>query len=190
MNNKLMKIIVLVLPILAMGLLIGLHSQNQETGKEWRIPVTGYDPRDLLRGHYLTFRYDWNWQDENSQSCSGKNCALCLEEASFGDSYSPKVQMMSSRRAKSQCNSYIRGYSRRQGQFEIGNKQGYGLRRYYIPEEQARLLDGMLRRQDENGHQFVMGLRVNDQGHAVVEHMYIDGIILEEWLKSHHNKEQ
>lgn len=189
MNNKLFKIIVLALPIVAMGFLIGLHSQNRETGKEWRIPVAGYDPRDLLRGHYLTFRYDWNWLHEHSTSCRKDDCALCLEETDFGDSYNPKVQMMSSRLAKGQCRSYIRGYSQRDGHFEIGNQQGYGLRRYYIPEEQARLLDTLLRRQNENGHKFVMGLRVNDQGHAVIEHMYIDGIILEEWLRTPYNEE-
>jgi hypothetical protein len=28
-------------------------------GQDWLIPIKGYDPRDLLRGHFIQYRYDW-----------------------------------------------------------------------------------------------------------------------------------
>lgn len=34
------------------------HSRAQQ-GTDWDVPIRGYDPRDLLRGHYITFQYDW-----------------------------------------------------------------------------------------------------------------------------------
>ncbi|WP_230463471.1 GDYXXLXY domain-containing protein [Sphingobium sp. Cam5-1] len=30
-----------------------------QQGQEWLIPIRGYDPRDLLRGHYIQYQYDW-----------------------------------------------------------------------------------------------------------------------------------
>ncbi len=184
MNKGTLKIAVLFLPVIAMALLIGAHSYNRDNGTEWRIPVTGYDPRDLLRGHYLTFRYDWNWEKGMNTACSGKECALCLQESTSSGSYNPKVYTTSLTVAKKQCSGFIQGRSyHSSNQFEIGAKEGYGLRRYYIPEAEAGKLDGLLRRQNQNGHKFDMGLRVNDSGQAFIEKMYIDGIPLEDWIK-------
>lgn len=184
MNKGILKIAALLLPIVAMVLLIGAHSYNRENGTEWRIPVTGYDPRDLLRGHYLTFRYDWNWEKRMNTACSGKECALCVQEDMPSSSYNPKVYMTSLTAAEKQCGSFIQGYSHRINQFEIGTKEGYGLRRYYIPEAEARKLDRLLRGWDQSDHKFDMGLRVNDAGQAFIEQMYIDGVALEEWIKT------
>lgn len=185
MNKNALKIATLFLPIIAMALLIGVHSYNKETGTEWRIPVAGYDPRDLLRGHYLTFRYDWNWAKNMNTACSGKECALCVQEATPSNSYNPKIYMTSLAVAEKQCSSFIQGYSSRSNQFEIGTKEGYGMRRYYIPEAEASKLDKLLRNQeDQDRHKFDMGLRVNDSGQVFIEQMYIDSIALEDWIKT------
>lgn len=54
----------------------------QETGARgasaWRIPVAGYDPRDPLRGRYITFRYVWTVSGP-AHRCRGGDCDLCLE---------------------------------------------------------------------------------------------------------------
>lgn len=39
---------------------VSTHRMAQQ-GTEWLIPVRGYDPRDLLRGHYVQYSYDWPW---------------------------------------------------------------------------------------------------------------------------------
>jgi hypothetical protein len=186
MNKNALKIVTLFLPVIVMALLIGMHSNNKESGNEWRIPVTGYDPRDLLRGHYLTFRYDWNWDDRMNVACSGQSCALCLQENGASGSYNPKVYVSMPEVGKKQCDGFIKGYSSRSRHFEIGTREGNGLRRYYIPEADAGRLDALLRRADQDGHKFDMGLRVNNAGQAFIEQMYIDGIALEEWIKKNH----
>lgn len=49
----------LTLPLAALaGSWAVTHRQAQQ-GQEWLIPIQGYDPRDLLRGHYVQYRYDW-----------------------------------------------------------------------------------------------------------------------------------
>ena len=44
---------------------------------EWRIPITGYDPRDPLRGRYIAFDYVWQAEGD-AQLCRRANCILCL----------------------------------------------------------------------------------------------------------------
>ena len=183
MTKKALSIFTLVFPVLVMGLMIGVHIQNKETGTLWRVPVTGYDPRDLLRGHYLTYRYDWNWESE-SRSCANRKCVLCLNEAQAGGNTNPLVSYASREAAPKMCASYMNGrfYGSR---FEIGPKRGNNLRRYYIPEEHASRLDRILRNWsgEEEEHDFEIGLRVNSSGGAFIEGMYIDDVPLEEWVK-------
>ena len=49
----------LVLPLLGLaGTWTWTHVRAQQ-GTEWDVPIAGYDPRDLLRGHYVIYTYDW-----------------------------------------------------------------------------------------------------------------------------------
>ena len=50
---------------------IKLHYQK-ETLPEVILPITGYDPRDLLSGHYIQYQIDWNKAD-----CSQFEDTLC-----------------------------------------------------------------------------------------------------------------
>jgi len=70
---------VLILPLA--GLLAGIVAQEsgQRGASEWRIPVTGYDPRDPLRGRFINFRYAWTVSGP-AHLCRDGGCALCLEE--------------------------------------------------------------------------------------------------------------
>ena len=70
----------LVLPLV--GLLIGIVAQEsgQRGASEWRIPVTGYDPRDPLRGRFINFRYAWTVSGP-AHRCRDGDCALCIEDA-------------------------------------------------------------------------------------------------------------
>ncbi|NRD88861.1 hypothetical protein C8024_04400 [Sphingopyxis sp. BSNA05] len=49
----------LLLPLVGLGLIWLATEQESREGTEWDVPIAGYDPRDLLRGHYVQFRYDW-----------------------------------------------------------------------------------------------------------------------------------
>ncbi|WP_420142969.1 GDYXXLXY domain-containing protein [Sphingobium sp.] len=57
-----------------------IHRQSQQ-GQEWLVPIRGYDPRDLLRGHYVQYRYDWPTslaQDDRNYRDPAYAAALCV----------------------------------------------------------------------------------------------------------------
>lgn len=47
------------LPIAVLGAWVARLSWLDHSGTHVRLPVTGYDPRDLLAGHYLTYTVDY-----------------------------------------------------------------------------------------------------------------------------------
>src|SRR3546814_19662470 len=53
------RVLALVLPIAGLAALWGWSDYKSRQGTDWLVPVAGYDPRDLLRGHYVEFTYDW-----------------------------------------------------------------------------------------------------------------------------------
>lgn len=68
----------LALPLVALaGVWAGTHVRAQQ-GQDWLVPVTGYDPRDLLRGHYVQYRYDWPARSVEASRNMGYATSLCL----------------------------------------------------------------------------------------------------------------
>lgn len=53
------RILALVLPVAGLAALWGWSDYKSRQGTDWLVPVAGYDPRDLLRGHFVEFTYDW-----------------------------------------------------------------------------------------------------------------------------------
>lgn len=178
-NMSKFKALALLLPLIGMIAMIVVHTHNRETGTNWRIPVTGYDPRDLLRGHYLTFRYDWNWA-ETQQTCQGQDCALCLSPVD-NSGVNPEVALMSKDLAVQTCDTFIVGSSYRGKDFRIGSDKANGLTRYYIPENRAELLDKALRLWTDDA-KFEVSLSINESGQAFIDQMYINDMVLEDWL--------
>ncbi|TPV96060.1 MAG: GDYXXLXY domain-containing protein [Myxococcales bacterium FL481] len=58
MKHQLISWISLALPVsLVVGVIV--HTEwTRATHTKWRLPIAGSDPRDLLRGRYLRFRFD------------------------------------------------------------------------------------------------------------------------------------
>lgn len=48
-----------LLPLAGLAAAWAMSARTYAQGTEWEVPVIGYDPRDLLRGHYVEFSYDW-----------------------------------------------------------------------------------------------------------------------------------
>jgi hypothetical protein len=65
MNRALLLIAALTFPLLGFGYSWFSTHQLAQKGQEWLIPVNGYDPRDLLRGHYVQYRYDWPVEEKS-----------------------------------------------------------------------------------------------------------------------------
>ena len=55
-----------ILPVLGIAALIVRAEVKVRTGVEWLLGIEGYDPRDLLSGHFLRYRYAFVWEGEDS----------------------------------------------------------------------------------------------------------------------------
>lgn len=75
--RKWLLLAALLLPMLwAIGSWV-THERAIGAGGTWVIPVEGYDPRDLIRGQHVRFRYGWEVRGAG-QLCRGRACDLCL----------------------------------------------------------------------------------------------------------------
>ncbi len=68
----------LLLPLLVLGHGIWRHQSNLAAAGEWQIPISGYDPRDPLRGRYIRFSYDWELRGDGQPCLAETGCRLCL----------------------------------------------------------------------------------------------------------------
>lgn len=68
----------LLLPLAMFAAIWGHTHWQAQQGQEWLIPIRGYDPRDLLRGHYVQYAYDWPGGQANTTNLSYAD-ALCIE---------------------------------------------------------------------------------------------------------------
>ena len=76
--SRLLRLGTLALPLVGFAALWGWSDYQSRQGTEWDVEIQGYDPRDLLRGHYVQFTYDWNGIDGRLGS-GGSPLALCFE---------------------------------------------------------------------------------------------------------------
>ena len=53
--NRLARIAAVLLPAFGLAALWVESHLTYNEGTEWDVPVMGYDPRDMLRGHYVEF---------------------------------------------------------------------------------------------------------------------------------------
>jgi hypothetical protein len=58
-RHRLILVAVLLLPLAALAASWAMIHRQAQQGQDWLIPIEGYDPRDLLRGHYVQYRYAW-----------------------------------------------------------------------------------------------------------------------------------
>lgn len=68
------RVLALVLPIVGLAALWGWSDYKSRQGTDWDVPVQGYDPRDLLRGHYVEFTYDWPSEIDENDLFMGQFC--------------------------------------------------------------------------------------------------------------------
>lgn len=128
--NRMATWLALVLPVIGLATLWAWTDSWTKEGTEWDVPVQGYDPRDLLRGHYIEFTYDWPGDDSDVAFLS----AFCIE----GDA--PTISRIVEREDVESCAHFARAnYGSVYG--GMGLERG----RLYVPQTQARDLEDKLR---------------------------------------------
>ena len=63
--NKNIFIFIFLLPLICLMGWTGFLTYQQKNGQEVKVRITGYDPRDILSGHYIAYRIDWEKTDCN-----------------------------------------------------------------------------------------------------------------------------
>lgn len=90
MSKKILAIM-LIVPFVGLFLWTMWLYTQQATGKEIKVVIAGYDPRDLLSGHYIQYTIDW----------AETNCNQ------FPDGICPKNEFCKDSRWGRQCRFYI-----------------------------------------------------------------------------------
>ena len=67
----------LALPVAVLGAMVFAAERNLAAGGVMRVAIRGYDPRDMLRGHYLNYRFDWSIEP----SFIGRTTRICVLSA-------------------------------------------------------------------------------------------------------------
>ena len=157
--------IALLFPLVVM---LGWVSQiviQRQFGEEVELPISGYDPRDLLSGHYLTYRVEYG----NIGSCGNRSfdeaMCLCLEKDSSGKAIGTQLSSCE----ETSCRLFLKGNCR-YGRFEAG------IERFYFSESHQKALAVV-------PPKATIKVKVTSGGTGIVQSLLIDGTPLSEWLK-------
>jgi|TARA_R100000501_G_scaffold14680_2_gene26621 hypothetical protein len=75
--NRSLLIAALLLPLAGLAASVGIRESELSRAEQYVMPVTGFDPRDVLRGHYIRYRYDWQVSGDPLW-CRDGACRICL----------------------------------------------------------------------------------------------------------------
>lgn len=142
------RIAALILPLVGLATLWGWSDHQSRQGIDWLVPIEGYDPRDLLRGHYIEFTYAWPGATEEQLYAGNEFCIVGSP---------PAIEALVAAEPEMDCSYPVRTDS--SGVYGEG---GLARGRLYVPQTQARELQDQLRdpqlrgyvliRQREDGH--------------------------------------
>ncbi len=148
-QTKKALILALLFPILALLLLATYKKYVLSFGEEVVLPISGYDPRDLLSGHYLIYRIDYGVYGICPAGTGQETGYVCLSPKMF--SYAPPEG----------CSKLIRGVCN-YGRFEAG------IEKYFIPENNAKNLEEQIRSKAAS-----IVLSITPSGHAQVKDLLV-----------------
>lgn len=155
----------LVFPFVALVALTSYKAYKRFAGVELTIPITGFDPRDLLSGHYLTYRLDFEEDICRTERRDTDPVFLCVVQD--GSDLATRVVYSADPSTNKGCTAVIKG--RCDGRRFVG-----GVERFYIPEEHSRLLDRIVRGWGKNANRVMLVISVDPNGRAVVKNLLID----------------
>jgi hypothetical protein len=167
----------LVLPVLALAGLVGQQEWLLANGRILSVPLTGFDPRDLLRGHYIRAQLDWDWERapavKDYETADGALCVLA-------EAPKPRVRFIAGWKAgdriDADCRLIIAGHARPPSRFAPTTlDNGDGGIQFYIPESRANDLETLMR---ERPGSFTADLAIRADGGAAIKALRVDGEVL------------
>lgn len=139
----------LALPLAGLAASWAAAEYSSRQGTVWHVPIAGYDPRDILRGHYVVYTYEWPGL-ETAPRGAGAGDTLCLE----GDA--PHLTRVFPPRGQA-CETFVTargGWNDPEGGLATG--------RLYVPQDRAAALE---RRLADPALQGMVHIRVREDGH-------------------------
>jgi uncharacterized membrane-anchored protein len=155
-HARLLVGIAVALPALGIALGIARSELHYARSQEWALPVAGYDPRDLLRGHYLLYRLDLPTDAPGHCPDDNLNCCLCL---SRGEPLGISRQQCD---AAASCEGLLR------------SEYLPELQRFYVPESRAQEAEEKLRAIANRGKAKLV-IALDPNGKPQVKALLIDG---------------
>lgn len=143
-------LIALIIPIIALMMLASYKRYIFLTGEQVALSITGYDPRDLLSGHYVEYTIDYGVKDI-CRDAFNKSGYICLNPKMF------------TRERPYHCSLFIKGNCN-------GSRFEAGIERYYVPEKDAKRLEELIRSQKAS-----VVLSVLKNGKAQVKDLLVNG---------------
>jgi uncharacterized membrane-anchored protein len=150
-RSRRILVLALFLPIAALAAIAIYRGSIATFGQRFTLPITGYDPRDLLAGDYLTYRVDYGIPGLCEGRSESREAFVCLEPRRF------------SWWRQDECERFLRGTCH-WGRFEAG------IERYYIPESKAQELD-----QEVRSRRASIVIAVTSDGRAQVRDLLVKG---------------
>ena len=148
----------LLLPLIGLALIWLQTERESHQGSEGDVPIAGYDPRDLLRGHYVQFRYDWPGVAENDiPTWHGLQTGLCLSGKAPGIE---QVEIIDRADYDSSSAPSCDATARVNPWSEEGT-DGLVRDRIYIPQQAAREYTDKLANPELQG---IVRIRINNSG--------------------------
>ena len=148
MNRRLLGALALVLPLAGLGATWGMTHVRAQQGTEWDVPIAGYDPRDLLRGHYVIYTYEWPGLEGLEQW--ERYGDLCIHGTA------PRIDR-TTLGADARCANPVRGYD-----YSDDVDGGLFTGRLYVSQAEGARLERQLMDPKLQG---MVRLRLRDDGH-------------------------
>jgi uncharacterized membrane-anchored protein len=150
-------LIAVAIPFILLCLLIARAEYHVRSGEQWNFEITAYDPRDLLRGHYLQFSLVYDWETNKNACSNGQSCCMCLTRT---EKKAPKVHKTSCDTAKSQCDGFM-----------LSEHQNT-LNRFYISETEARRAEEILQQAQSDNNAYLT-VSINKKGEPKIVDLLI-----------------
>lgn len=152
-----------ILPMLGLLVLVARAEMLLRSGESFRIAIEGYDPRDLLRGHYLEYRFDFDWRGESTcgelslgvPAGLDSSCCVCLT-ADVDSNMLAEARQVGCDQVES-CDGWVEVAA-------IAPPL-----RYFVPERQAPELEEALR-----GRSASLSVTCGPGGEPAIGELYLD----------------
>ena len=150
-------------------------------GTKLDLPVRGYDPRDILAGHYLSVEVDY---DAFPSDCKKNEKEKGIQRVKGQEPWQKRAAFFCADTGRvllgdvSDCKTFIKGYCRY-------NRFHDDISRFYIPEKMSRTLEKAVRDKQNNP---MLRLSVTPDGRAFPTELILQNMPFKEWMAFHKMK--